>query len=530
MPQRGLHICRRQMLHTAKPCFTGSAFTLIELLVTTAQQNCFSKIKNYISLRPTGRTSRFFCECKKSSSHLHTFTQSAFTLIELLVIIYQQTLQLPGNIRPEKNVMPRICIQDREWVMNVLAESINPITHKNNEAFRKVFSDWKNCSASLGVWEYWQYHVKGDFPYIALDTYFENMKFHKANNVDNVLVGTARFQGSFFDLKTFLALKLMDDPHRNRQELIQSFMEAYYGKAAAVMSEYLYFLDAEVKKESEKAPMGGRPPRTYSYLNGEFFRKSYQLLAKAEKLAENNKRHLLHVQNEYVSLDKCLLNLWEKAGRHAGIERKEVLARVEKHEKAMIRSRFQFPSQGKKYLDDLKSYISGKKIVLPIPKEVKGEYIFDFNAHHMNENGPNSIRVKDPDSPSGYAMKLRVKDGSSHITLRGQKHIYHRLPFTMGVYNWAERKAGPTRILNEQDIPQDEKYHLYKLGSWYLIQCFRLWAHWSWSFMLLPTEAYTLTPDYKSDIYVSIKFTGPAYVKGSRKENAVYIDRVIVAR
>ena len=58
-------------------------FTLIELLVTTAQQNCFSKIKKYTSLRPTGRTSRFFCECKKSSSHLHIFTRSAFAFVVL---------------------------------------------------------------------------------------------------------------------------------------------------------------------------------------------------------------------------------------------------------------------------------------------------------------------------------------------------------------------------------------------------------------------------------------------------------------
>ena len=62
-------------------------FTLIELPVTAAQQNCFSKIKKYTSLRPTGRTSRFFDNRQKSSSHLHTFTQSAFTLIELLVVI-----------------------------------------------------------------------------------------------------------------------------------------------------------------------------------------------------------------------------------------------------------------------------------------------------------------------------------------------------------------------------------------------------------------------------------------------------------
>ena len=34
--ESALHICRRQMLHTAKPCFIRSAFTLIELLVVIA--------------------------------------------------------------------------------------------------------------------------------------------------------------------------------------------------------------------------------------------------------------------------------------------------------------------------------------------------------------------------------------------------------------------------------------------------------------------------------------------------------------
>ena len=69
-------------------------FTLIELLVSATCQICvlplYSLKKlyiNYTSLRPQGRTSRFFCIRKKSSSHLHTFTQSAFTLIELLVVI-----------------------------------------------------------------------------------------------------------------------------------------------------------------------------------------------------------------------------------------------------------------------------------------------------------------------------------------------------------------------------------------------------------------------------------------------------------
>ena len=69
-------------------------FTLIELLVGAV---CKVRVlplyslkkfyKNYTSSRPQGRTSRFFDNRQKSSSHLHIFTRSAFTLIELLVVI-----------------------------------------------------------------------------------------------------------------------------------------------------------------------------------------------------------------------------------------------------------------------------------------------------------------------------------------------------------------------------------------------------------------------------------------------------------
>ncbi len=67
-----------------------AGFTLIKLLVVSSQ-HCRHFFKRFIctdkygcvrkhtenAARPQGRTSRFFCGCKKSSSHLHIFTRSA---------------------------------------------------------------------------------------------------------------------------------------------------------------------------------------------------------------------------------------------------------------------------------------------------------------------------------------------------------------------------------------------------------------------------------------------------------------------
>ena len=449
--------------------------------------------------------------------------------IKVSTIVYQNTLFLPRKTRPEKNVVPRICVHDNEWLINVLAESVNPLSHKNNAKFLKVYRDWQKCSSTLGIWEYWQYYTKGTLPCVALDAYFENVKFYQQNKVSNLLIEMENYQASFFALKMYLALKLMDDPARNREELISTFMTAYYGKAAPVMKEYLLLLDSAVKQESGLKPMGPRHPKSYSYLNEEFFRKSYTLLARAEKLAAKNTLHLAHVRYEYTALDYGLLQVWDKVGSRLGLPRKTVLARLKRHVESQIRSYLKNTPRGKKDLTKLHDFILGESLTLPVPPEVKGQYIFDYKAHQMYADNKYTRKVKDPDSVTGMAVEILDQP---NCTYKGKKVPYHRVPVTFGIYNslTKSRMWGPHRKLEEKEIPQDEKYHLYKIGRWFLVDGSRIWGHWTWHFQFRPRTAYTATPDYMNDVYISLKFTGPAYVKGSGKPNAIFVDRIIVAR
>jgi hypothetical protein len=317
----------------------------------------------------------------------------------------------------------------------------------------------------------------------------------------------------------YLGLKWMDDPQIPREKLIGDFMSAYYGEAAPVMTEYLYELDSAVKAESLREPMGSRRPTSYSYLTPDFFLQSYAKLAKAEKLTENNPLHSKHVRYEYMSLDYGLLNFWGEYASKMPFSKKELLERIRRIETEAINNMC-FANEKAQKISRVNDFLDGEAIEAEIPAEVKGTYIYDFKYNSFYIHQGVTRLVNDPDALGGKAMEI-IED----------REAFHVLPFTAGIYvSSNEPKHGPQLELKAEDIPQDEKFHLYKIGQWPLVRRTMIWAHWTWRFQHWPSAAYTATTDTPSDVYISIKFTGPAYVKDSKKPNGVFIDRIITAR
>ena len=59
-----------------------------------------------------------------------------------------------------------------------------------------------------------------------------------------------------------------------------------------------------------------------------------------------------------------------------------------------------------------------------------------------------------------------------------------------------------------------------------------LWLHRSWFLQQNLGYLFRKNDPLNNEwtIYVSLKFTGPAYVAGSKKENAFYMDRILLVR
>ncbi|MBR6372908.1 MAG: hypothetical protein IKS20_06990, partial [Victivallales bacterium] len=79
-----------------------------------------------------------------------------------------------------------------------------------------------------------------------------------------------------------------------------------------------------------------------------------------------------------------------------------------------------------------------------------------------------------------------------------------------------------------EDYPADEKFHLHKIGfAPVSSELPYIFAHWTWRFTF---RIGNYTPDmaeHPVEMWVSAKLQGPAYVKGSKKENLFAVDYIL---
>lgn len=456
---------------------------------------------------------------------------SEFPDEKFMTFAYTFSAEAPGGIKPLKNVIINFALLGTEFV-NHKHDTVRPLSHVNNNITRNQLDKWTDgvVSQYIAVWDYNRlYREIVPSPYTDIRAISYNIPFYASKGAfqylaeNEICCEELLAPKSFHDLSSFLIMKLLDDPTMNSDELISEFMRNYYGPASDYMHRYLKYL--ETRMEEETSPFGLVPIPKRAYLDLDFFRTVCILLDKAENVAYGNPLILSRINQERIPVDfgilVCLDRLQKENNGTPPYSRDEVIARLKKNTEAAL---FKYYGRLSPDLLDKKRALEKTRIdnysnPLDVPIQFANDTIYQFSVLDNGRNG--SFLVDDPDAVKQKALCIKASE----------KNLAQRNIVKFQLEDWALGK-----ILLDSKImkfEQNEKYNFYFAGRSAIPENGALNVKWTdtLSFNIILRQVYsTLDPEREYDIYFSMKFTGPLFVRDSEKENILFIDRIVFVK
>jgi len=238
--------------------------------------------------------------------------------LQIDTLAYQYTRKPPKTLRPRHNVIIRLCS-----IECCFAHSLETCPSGQNTKFRADISAWEPVASNLYIWDYTPNFAHYQQPFPNFAALQPNVQFFVKHHVNGLFEQGNYSSGGYGEmgpLRAYLLAKLLWNPNTDVQKHVREFSDAYYGKAAPQVREYLTLLEAQVREPQTHAFI--YDPPTSAYLNDGFLSTADKLLTKAEKAAETD---AIRLRVETAHLPIWYVQLASK--RVTGDARADLLAR-----------------------------------------------------------------------------------------------------------------------------------------------------------------------------------------------------------
>jgi len=173
--------------------------------------------------------------------------------------------------------------------------------------------DWANISENIITWDYLVNYGSGGYltPYPNLYAMSETIqqlaqypafKGYFGQHMHGI---TAPASTGLNDLRAWLGARLLWNPDQDYLQLIEQFVEGYYGDAAPYISQYIQLLHEEF--EQSDSMLSTSTSLESSYLSFDLMRKADEWFAQAEAAVADEPVFLNHVQRTRVEVDYVIL-------------------------------------------------------------------------------------------------------------------------------------------------------------------------------------------------------------------------------
>ncbi len=154
-------------------------------------------------------------------------------------LAYHYNRESPRITRPRGNVSIQVCAPfDRE-------------RFENDKEFMSTLKTWGRIAPKTYAWTYFVDFGDVTNPQPNCFNFGPNIRALVANNVTGVFAQGNAFAGigDLPELQGYVVAKLLWNPNADDKALIHDFVNAYYGKAAPYILEYIKLLDADFMPE-----------------------------------------------------------------------------------------------------------------------------------------------------------------------------------------------------------------------------------------------------------------------------------------
>lgn len=213
-------------------------------------------------------------------------------------LAYQYTRKAPKTMRPEPNVIIRLCS-----IECCFSHSFEACDSADNVSFVQDVKDWSERCNRLWVWNYNTSFSNYLTPFPNLRVRKDNIQFFAKHNVTGIFEQDVytTLNGEFSGLSGYLGAKLLWDPEYDDEKAIDEFLDAVYGKAAKPIRQYLDLIHDKVDRENLHMNIWIGPD--HPLLDGDVLEKAEVLWDEAEAAVANEAKVLERVRVARLSFD-----------------------------------------------------------------------------------------------------------------------------------------------------------------------------------------------------------------------------------
>ncbi|MCP4257625.1 MAG: DUF4838 domain-containing protein [Planctomycetes bacterium] len=227
-----------------------------------------------------------------------------FPNVAISTLAYQYTRKPPKYVKPRDNVIVRLC--------SIECSFSKPLADERNKKFRDDIIGWSKISNRLYIWDYttnFRHHI---MPHPNLRVLGPNVKFFAEHNVKGIFEqGAYTTNGAeMAELRAWVLAKLLWDPSRDGQQLVDEFIEGYYGPAASHIRDYLNVTHDAV--EATEDWLGCFEKNSAKFLSFDTLSKGWTHLMAAETAVRDNPELRFRVQVTQLPIMYTFMTRWDE--------------------------------------------------------------------------------------------------------------------------------------------------------------------------------------------------------------------------